>query len=826
MKTNKRNNILALAVQSALLVMFALPMIAVAEGSVDEETAALTHPTNSVEVGASNMSRDSAKFGEYNGLDKSGAYGIANINLRGGKAYDDSDSVMRWQIRAIDLGTTSREVGASASNQGQWSIGVNFDELRHNITDSYQTPYQGSMGGNSFTLPRDFNSIDTTANGDSSKYGGVVGIKPGTTNMSTTAFRNVDIHTTRENTSINASYTFDPQWDIKLDVNHLKQTGAKLMAFATATGISGSSTGLNILGETISILPNPTNYTTDTVNLALNWTGDKGHLNASYFGSYFRNAYDRVTFETFASSTNNASGAPIAQVRAIQTMSTAPDNDFHQFNFTGGYSFTPKTKLVGGLSYGRNTQNDGFAYDAGMMATTSPRSSLDGVVVTTHADMKLIDQTFKKLALSAGFKYDERDNQTTSNIYSALAVDGSHPYLYPNTPLSNRKTQYELAADYRLTSDQHIRLAYSRENVQRWCESYAVNSTYTAGTSCVVAAASNDDKLSAIYKLNATEDVKLNVGYTFSDRNTDSNPLARAAMISKLGNATLTNTTGSSTALGLNAGDFLGFYPFFDATRRQQMAKAGVDWQVSEKLSMGLNGRYTDDKYYDSTYGVQDGNSWSLNLDTSYNYSQNGSITAYLTKEHRERGMTNLQSIAAITSSGSSTSYSSMAKVAGPTGAGAYTWTNNLKDNDVTFGLSAKQGGLLAGKIQLAGDVSYSLGKTGYDTQLNYTDRLTGGYTGTPSAGIGLTCANPLVGECGSVPDITNRLIRIKLNGDYTVNKNSKVNLGYIYQHLNSNDYFYSGYQYGSTPTALMPTNQQSGSYSVNVVSATYIYTF
>ena len=39
------------------------------------------------------------------------------------------------------------------SEQGQWSIGLRHEELRHNLWDSYQTPYVGANGGNSFTLP-------------------------------------------------------------------------------------------------------------------------------------------------------------------------------------------------------------------------------------------------------------------------------------------------------------------------------------------------------------------------------------------------------------------------------------------------------------------------------------------------------------------------------------------------------------------------------------------------------------------------------------------------------------------------------------------------
>ena len=74
MKTNKELftvSKLTLAVQGALLVMLAMPLATYAE---EDDVAALVQPTNSLEVGVGNTSTDSAKYGEYNGLDKKGAY--------------------------------------------------------------------------------------------------------------------------------------------------------------------------------------------------------------------------------------------------------------------------------------------------------------------------------------------------------------------------------------------------------------------------------------------------------------------------------------------------------------------------------------------------------------------------------------------------------------------------------------------------------------------------------------------------------------------------------------------------------------------------------
>jgi hypothetical protein len=46
------------------------------------------------------------------------------------------------------------------------------------------------------------------------------------------------------------------------------------------------------------------------------------------------------------------------------------------------------------------------------------------------------------------------------------------------------------------------------------------------------------------------------------------------------------------------------------------------------------------------------------------------------------------------------------------------------------------------------------------------------------------------------------------------------------HQRLTSNDFFYNAYQTGFTPTQVMPTNQQAGSYSVNLISLSYLYKF
>jgi MtrB/PioB family decaheme-associated outer membrane protein len=634
-----RLSTLAIAVAGALMAMSA--------HADEQEAAALKAPENFIEAGVSHTSDSSAKFGEYTGVNKSGANLIGDFSVRGGDAYRNNENggTSRWSIFGTDLGLTSRSLGGTLSNQGVWDLRFGYDELRHNITDSYMTPYIGDMGGNRFDLAPGFGKAASTQALTASQLA---------------AFRTVDIGTTRRNTSFSAGLKLDSRWGLNFDVNHLDQTGAKLMGYGQA-GIGGAS------GEFVAILPNPTHYATDTVNLGLNWTGERGHATVAYFGSFFRERAESVVFQTFAGANN------------LQTMSTPPSNNFHQLNLGGGYVFSSATKFTGSLSYGRNTQNDAFMYDSAMMVTPSPRSSLDGVIITTHADARVTNQTTAKLVLSAAFKWDERDNRTASNIYNFVAISGGNIANYPNTPLSYRNAQLELAGDYRLAKTQHLRWTYDHDDKRRWCNNYAVNAAYPAGTNCVVAPVTKEDKLGVAYRLKASDAVDMSLGYSYGDRRTDSDPNAIAAFI---------GTNGGLA--GQNAGDFRGFYPYFDASRKQHLLKGGVNWQAAEKLSVSVNGRYTHDNY-DSTYGVQNGKTWSLNLDGTYNYSEKGSFSAYATQQHRQRDMTNVQR-------GATAAAASATAIAVPASA---TWSNQLSDVDTTVGIGFKHGGLMAGKVEL-----------------------------------------------------------------------------------------------------------------------------
>jgi MtrB/PioB family decaheme-associated outer membrane protein len=388
--------------------------------------------------------------------------------------------------------------------------------------------------------------------------------------------------------------------------------------------------------------------------------------------------------------------------------------------------------------------------------------------------------------LSAGLKYNERNNETASYVFNYIDLGGKNRTSV-NTPMSNSKAQMEIAGDYKISDKNRLHLGYEYEGIKRWCNNPLANNTQgvpPAGyvnsvSSCVQIPESTESKLVAGYKLIAGESVNFNVGYSYADRKSDVNASFYNPM--------------QALAEGYEA---TGYRAYFDASRKEQLIKAGVSWQANEKLSLGLNARYLDDKYTDSALGVQNGSSWSTNLDANYAYSDEGVVSAYVSLQKRQRDLQNL---------------------AGHTLTGTKIWTNQLKDEDNALGIAINHKGLMAGKLELIGDLSYSVGTTAYSTQIPYAITTTAFIS---------SCLSSASLTCGSTPDIKNETITFKLTGIYQVDKASKIAVGYLHQKLTSTDYYYNFYQTGYTGTGNLPTNEQSPSYNVNAVSVSYIYNF
>lgn len=735
----------------------------------------------------------------------------------------------RWSVIGSGIGTNAGSAEAYISNQGEWSLGVGFDELQHKTTTNYQTPYQGAAGGNVFTLPSTFGVINASqntageaasvkVNSTTTNYYNKLAGGRSLTSSQLGAFQTQDVSSDRQNTKFNAGYNFDRRWNLRFDYNHLEQTGAKLIGSGT-DGVSNTfNSTTNWTKEAIVVLMNPTKYQTDTFNTALNWSGDDAHGTVGYFMSTFHDGYRGVTWDNpFQTNPTAGTASPTGTASPFptSTMSTPPSNMFHQLNFSGGYKLSPETKLASNFSYGINTQNEPYSgtytnTTASPTASNLPGSSLGGKVVISHFDVKLTNQAAKDLQLIGGVKFNERDNQTSSNLYSYVD-EGVKSRQAWNTPQSNRKTQIEMAGEYKLSANERVRLGYDWDKVERWCNNspsltqiqsaYSFTGTtftstnqtaaaayYAGGTSCAQVPQSEENRLSATYRNRTSDEVSMNASLSFGDRHADVNTAFYNPMQSV--------TEGFENP---------GFVAFFQSSRRDVQLKAGTNWQANEKLDIGLSAKYRQDNYYGMTYGVGEGYLASVNLDAAYAYSDRSSVTSYVTVQNRSRTL-NTES-GRIPVAGTATS--------GP-------WSNKLQDQDVSLGVTGKQQGLLAGKLDLMENFNYSWASTSTETNLNYPTASSGCTTTTSS----LTALYYVNQACGAPPDVRSELIQLRLSGNYHLDKESSVVMAYTYQKLLSRDYYYNPYQYPNNFTTGLPTNQSVPSYQAYMAYVGYQYKF
>jgi len=976
-----------IALRAALLSM-AVVSVAYAGEAADEASAAeLVKPISQIEIGGIYINNKNWKYGEYNGLDDSGGYGIANIDLRGGGAYD-SDSTTRWSIKGNDLGLDTRKISAEYGQQGKFRINLGFDQFMKNGNGDYQTPFV-TNGTNNFVLPSGWikpvqgntnpnvagYSYPTTYNTRAISTGfvnndyiyrwdcatntlaGCAGAQQAylpsaaqTATMLNTAatdtalFRNVKIDTERRKWDVGGSYTIDPQLEFTTSITHEDKVGTRLQTFVPN-------------GETVMVLPDEMDQTHDQYTAALNYTGDNSFFKTAYYGSVFKQKNPIVSFV-------NPSGSGINGQD-----NNPPSNQLHEIRITGGYNYNPTTKLVGEVSYGRNTQNETFLASSLTGPLALPSATANAEVINTSAFLKLTAKPVKDLNLAAAYKYDNRDNQTPVRTFYVMDLDstkavGSDTYMsnkffnYPlgflgatndtfttgstgvnmlnNRAFSKRSQRVNLDADYLIAQGNAVKLGYDYENIYRHC-----NDSWIA---CVDVAKNYENTGRVEYRNTMKENLTGKISYAYSRRTgSDYNseaflaltpaarlvpdqtmvntggyslysflqsvkqfgitaygpnkglPAAIAALATTpsaatvkgetrastgiLGNATgsvagAQNTTvvnawkaaypGMTTAqanaliafMGFNGGMASAtFYAngqtlqqdpnqqrAYVGDRDRNKVRASTNWQVNDKLSLTTAVDYNQDKYTNSTIGLQKASSFALNLDSTFAFNDKVSAGAYYTygTQNQDMSFNNFGTNAWVAASSQAPTGGSLnTGVAGSVIGGCYdnviaksnnakidacnAWSTKIKDRNDTIGINLSTKGLFSSKLDLGGDVVYTWANT--SQKFSGVQAVNTLFTNANFGGSATTWTTAFV-DMQDLPDVKTEVLTLKLNGKYTVDKHSAFRAGYMYQRMTSSNWFYETLQAGSTPTGVMPTNEKAPVYKVQSIGAAYIYSF
>jgi MtrB/PioB family decaheme-associated outer membrane protein len=378
-----------------------------------------------VEVGAEYVSDDSFKFGEYTGLKEKGAYFIGNATTR----YRDEDAYyMDLFIR--NLGLESRTISIEGGKQGKYKLFLRYDEIPHYITETAQTPYLGT-GSNSLTLPSSWVPASTTT---------------GMTDL-TSSLHQVDLETKRKRVDLGMAYTPTSKWEYKLKYRHEVKDGQ--VATAGAFLFSAAQ------------LIKPVDYKTDQVDASVFYNSEKTQASLAYYGSFFKNNNDSLTWENPYTSAFGADSGQLA---------LAPDNQFNQFVLSGGFHIGEGTLASAEVAMGRMEQNENFLpYTTNIPLDSSLSSnSLGGIVDTLNANIKLVSRLSEKWHLHAAYLYNDHDNKTPQLTFnSPVATDSIVTSPRTTLPYSFTENDFKINADYRVVRSTKLSFGYDYDSMER-----------------------------------------------------------------------------------------------------------------------------------------------------------------------------------------------------------------------------------------------------------------------------------------------------------------------------------------------------------------------
>jgi MtrB/PioB family decaheme-associated outer membrane protein len=881
------------------MTRFCLILVAVlapAQRARAQAAAQPQNPPSVIEVGPGDVTQGSYKAGEFNGLQRKGAFFIGNVDLRGGSR--DRDSGFRWRIAGTDLGLDVRRVFLDAGAQGRYRFTFVLDQLRRNRSDTYQTPYLGT-GSNTLSLPsswlvptvagstgsnRAVNAIsarglvpaigtapyyDTYTATPSSTMSAV--LMPNATQLAVVTaaaaadvpfFRNVNLDTTRTRVDGGIEYDIRPNATFSASVRPEHKEGLKPMGTVSR----------NTNGDISTIIPDVIDTDTTQVDASLSLKGTRTFARGGYYGSFFKNNIRSMTWQNWAT----AGGT-------LNTMSSTPDNAFHQLNFTGSHKLSPTTKVVANASYARGTQNIAFLTDS--TTPVVPVPSLNGLVVTTAVDAKFTAQPAKKLDFSAAYKYNDHDNRTPINIFqfadagedigvnTNFPASGSNPYgavqaqnANANRPYSKKLNQANLDAGYAIGAMHRAGIGYEFQRTNRSCPGSWIN--------CADAALTNEHIARLEWRTNVRENLTARIGYERSRRTTpgyDENaflavvPYAGVVpagqTISALGILQQTGLTGYGPILGYNGGAFVNstFFPsnnalannlyangnriselvgmrrYYVANRNRDRLRTQLSWQPANVVSLegGIDG--TVDDYPSSTYGLQSAKTWAAKLDGNYAPNDRVSADVFYTYE-------TLRSASAgnsyTTNSNAATITNSQPGVVGLSGntCDSFTtlqqrnnnnkidpclnWFDRMRDVVHTVGFSVAGKRVASSKVDVTGDFLVSHARSFNDVSGgNWANNLLVGQGAPPT-----TIAAYFIAAT-PLPTVPTTTTEVRLDGRYTIRAGRLLRVTYAYLRMRSSDWVYEGMQFGSLSNSL-PTNEQPFNYRVNIFGVSYVLSF
>lgn len=487
-------------------------------------------------------------------------------------------------------------------------------------------------------------------------------------------------------------------------------------------------------GSIHKFLTEPIDSSTRQFEAMLNYVGKELQLQGGYYGSWYNNSAPMMV------GTDPTTTPPGNYNPAF--ISLAPDNKAHQFFLHGAYSFSPTT--TGTLRLARTSasqDDDSMMNGLGAINPALVWAGFSGVkakVVTSDVQFGLSSHPVKNLSLTAHVHYNDRDDRTPHIAYNSVN-DETTPHSFTN--LNARfEAAYRVMRDLRLLGGVYLESRERSIPFKEFDDVPAAPST-TGGNWTVPAVTTNERE----------------VPYRFKARE-----ITYKAQATK----NFSETFNGALVLSHGKRDGSHFYwadqqnlisPLHMADRDRDKLGLKMDWSPTEKVSVqaqfartrddygtnGLNGDRSSNGFTLLGTGLRDGGAKLFSLDTMFTLNDDWHLSAWYSRDD--------------------------------TDATQYAFQNNfgadpirkshLRDVGDSFGLGVK--GQVSGKLMLGADLQWNRTDSKY-RQNNSNDQ-----------------ANMIEG----LPTLTNKVVRLSLNGTYEVDKKSSVRVDAIHDRWSTNDW-------------------------------------
>jgi len=360
-----------------------------------------------VEPGIGAVSGESFRFGDFTGLQESGAYG----DVSGAWRYRAAAPATALDLRVERLGLDSRALEIGGGRQGSYRVSLGYEALPHLLARDSRTPFRGSSG--SLTLPGGWTP------------GGSTGSMPALD----ASLRARPLQQERERTFLAVALTPHPLADARFSYRRDAISG---------TGASGGS-----FMTLSSQLPRPLDQTVDRIDASFAVHHALGHAQLAFDSSFFANDVRALTWQNPYS--------PLTPGATTGQAALAPDNSAHHLTFIAGTPPATPLQFTGQFRVGRLYQDQRF-----LPATVNPdetvalpRNSLDARVDTMLVFARTSYRIGQRLRLAADVLRDDRENRTPVDAYTQVVMDTFTGGVRSNAPYGFTRNRWRFSAEHR-----------------------------------------------------------------------------------------------------------------------------------------------------------------------------------------------------------------------------------------------------------------------------------------------------------------------------------------------------------------------------------------